>query len=130
MKLDIAVGLLKTFVVAILLMASLLIAVSSIPNARIAKHVRSSMAPENYQRSPTGQYQIDYYTECVAATMGLLTGPNNSVLKQAFLSPTLSHCEATKKAFENGQAGPEAGNYWRYWHGYQIITRPFHIFRI
>lgn len=125
MRLNIAVGLLKTFVVALLLMASLLIAVSSIPNAPIAEHVRWSMAPENYQRSPTGQYQIDYFTECVAATIGLLTGPNNSALKQAFLSPTLSHCEATKKAFENGQAGPEAGNYWRYWHGYQIITRPF-----
>lgn len=122
MKYDLIAGLFKTFVATVVVTSALLVAVNSIPNASIADHVRRSMSPVNYQRSPTGLAQIDYFTECVAATMGLGASPPMSALRQAFLSPTLFDCEKAKVAFESGRGGE---NYWRYWHGYQVISRPF-----
>lgn len=124
-KYDMLVGLAKTFAVAIALMSALVILVNSIPNEPIADHVRRSMSPWNYVRTPivASELGYDYYTECIAATIGMNGSSPMSVAERAFLSPTLGDCERAKTVFDNNGEG--ANNYWRFWHGYQVISRPF-----
>ena len=114
-------GLVATFLAAMALVITLLIVVHSIPNDAIAAHVRHSLSPVNYQTSPLNWGQIDYFTECVAVTGGLTGAAYMGVLRQAFLSPTLFDCENAKKSLATGQGEV---HYWRYWHGYQLISRP------
>jgi hypothetical protein len=65
---------------------------------------------------------FDFFTECVAVTAGLVvTDEPTTPLSRALLSPTLFECETAKKAFDTHIGG---FYYWRYWNGYQIISRP------
>jgi hypothetical protein len=115
--LELALG----FFAAISVMSLLMIAVNAIPNGRIVNHVRHSLTETNYQIPPSNLGRLDVFTECVAATGGLSTGPGLRVVQRAFLSPTLFNCENARRALDSGQGG---GYYWRYWHGYQVISRP------
>jgi hypothetical protein len=120
-KYDVLTALVRTFLVVIAIMSALVIGVSRIPNGPIAEHVRSSVSPIDYQSWPTSE-KIDYFTECIAATLGL--GPQMSALSRAFLSPVLTACEGPKGANAALDRGEYFWNYWRYWHGYQIVSRP------
>jgi hypothetical protein len=113
--------LVSVFLAAIGVMTLLMFAANAIPNAPIAEHVKTSMPPTNKEMSPLNWGRLDVFTECTAATSGLMMGAPLTLAKQAFLTPTLGSCEAAKKVFDTGQGG---WPYWRYWHGYQIVSRP------
>jgi hypothetical protein len=109
------------FVAAIAIMCVLLIAANSIPNRPIADNVRRSLVFHDFQQSPTGAH-LDEFTECVAASVGLFSGRNINSIADAFLSPATWGCSRLKDQLE-GKPG-QILNYWRFWHGYQVISRP------
>jgi hypothetical protein len=113
--------LLKVFVAAIALMCTLLIAANSIPNGPIADNVRRSLSFQEFQLSPIGAH-LDEFTECVAVSVGLFSGHNVNAVGEAFRSPVTWGCSRLKDEVE-GKPGAIM-NYWRFWHGYQIVSRP------
>jgi len=112
--------------VAILMLAGMctaLVLVNLIPNDRIMSHLRSSMSATNYQPSQLGFGKVDFWGECSAASMGVGTKADElPLVARSFLSPTIGNCER----FQNYLGGNTSvgHNYWRYWHGYQIFSRP------
>ena len=120
-------------------MCAAVIAVNSIPNDPVLSNVSSSISPTNYQPSQFGFGQVDYWDECLGATVGLGHGAEQlSLLQRSFLSPVIGSCKEFQK-YKNGElwipfseikgesASPtnQGFHYWRYWHGYQILSRPF-----
>lgn len=106
--------------------AAVLVAANSIPNQRIRDNVTASFSHDNYRRSPTGT-RIDHSTECIVLNMGLgKSATQMGPLARSLSSPTLGDCVATGKALLESE---DLGfNYWRYWHGYQVISRPILFF--
>lgn len=97
--------------------------VNKIPNERILKHVRGSFSHENYRYSLTGITRMDHYTECIVLTMGLSDSASNmGSLTRSLLSPTVGQCDWTREALLRSEK--HGFNYWRFWHGYQIVSRP------
>jgi hypothetical protein len=118
----IALRLVGTYAIAIAVMVAALVASNALPNDRIGDNVRYSMAKFGYERSLIKWGAFDLFTECVGVTSGLvLPDENTTPISRALLSPTLFQCEDAVKAFETGAGG---FNYWRYWHGYQVFSRP------
>ena len=139
-------GLLKTvghlLLVAGLTLAAMcaaLVVVNLIPNDRLLSHVRSSISEKNFLPSQLGIGQVDFWDECVGATLGLGHGADQmSIVRRSFLSPVIGNCDEFQKyargemwvplRSETGEALTPPNNlgfnYWRYWHGYQILTRP------
>jgi hypothetical protein len=100
-----------------------LVAVNLIPNDRLLAHVRSSISATNYQQSQFGLGKVDFFEECVGATLGLGDRAQQlSVVMRSFLSPVIGNCDEFQE-FINGKTD-QGFNYWRYWHGYQILSRP------
>jgi len=98
------------------------LAANLIPNDLILKNLRLSLPAENYSVI-FGSTQTDQWTECVAATVGI--GRNTSelgLIRKSLLSPMLNNCEIAWNFLKDGTGEPN--NYWRYWHGTQIIMRP------
>jgi hypothetical protein len=102
-------------------MCALLVAANVIPDRPIIDNLRRWVPSANYEWSPTGA-GIDYFTECVATAMGLASGQASGSVRDAFMSPTVKSCAEEKKLVESGNS--EAWNYWRFWHGYQVFSRP------
>ena len=97
------------------------LAVNLIPNEAILKHLRELLPTERY-RVLFGATPTDQHTECVAATIGISSNNELSLLKRSLLSPTLGRCDKSWKYLKTGTG--EERYYWRYWHGSQIIMRP------
>jgi hypothetical protein len=118
--------LLKIFATTIAIMAALLIAVNIIPDRPIADNIRKSISNFDLAASPLGA-PIDSWTECVAVATGVFADAKMNPIRKAFLAPTpLRGCDDVKAAFEGRPA--VIVDYWRYWHGYQIICRPLLFF--
>jgi hypothetical protein len=123
-------GLMKTvrhllFVAAFTLagMCAALVVVNLVPNDRLLSHVRSSISITNYQSSQFGLGKVDFWDECVAATVGLGHSADQlPLVTRSFLSPVIGNCDEFQE-FIKGKTN-EGFNYWRYWHGYQILSRP------
>jgi hypothetical protein len=120
-------------------MCAAILAVNLIPNDRLLTNVGSSTSLTNFQPSQFGFGQVDFWDECIAATLGLGHGADQlSWVKRSFLSPVIGNCKEFQK-YKNGElwvpfnelseeSAPPTNlgfNYWRYWHGYQILSRPF-----
>jgi hypothetical protein len=98
------------------------VAANLIPNDAILASLRRSLPTENYQVL-FGSTRTDQHAECVVATIGL--GPQIhelGLVQRSILSPTLGNCEQSWKFLRTGIN--EGRDYWRYWHGTQIIQRP------
>jgi hypothetical protein len=104
-------------------MCAALVLVNLIPNDRLLSHIRSSISVTNYQQSQLGLGRVGFFDECIAATVGLgHRAEQLPLVIRSFLSPVIGNCESFQE-FINGKTN-EGYNYWRYWHGYQILSRP------
>jgi hypothetical protein len=105
-------------------MCGALVVVNLIPNDRLLSHVRSSISRTNYESSQLGLGRgVDFYSECIAATVGLGPGAEQlPLVSRSFLSPVIGSCDEFQE-YVNGKTN-KGFNYWRYWHGYQILSRP------
>ena len=105
-------------------MCAAVIAANLIPNDRLLSHLRSSMPKTNYEPSQLGLGESDdFWAECAAATVGLGPGAGHlRLVTRSFLSPMLANCHEFQE-YLNGNTNV-GFNYWRYWHGYQILSRP------
>jgi len=77
--------------------------------------------------SPGDLVQLDQFSECIAVTIGLTpTDISMHPITRAIGAPTLGPCEISKKVLEKEFAGlnVQPYYYWRYWHGYQVLSRP------
>jgi len=71
--------------------------------------------------------RVDRWTECTALTMGLGDTPTSSVIESAITSPHLGKCDISVPkllAYREGAMLEPSFHYYRYWHGYTIVTRP------
>jgi hypothetical protein len=62
------------------------------------------LSPEQYDQSAYGN-QIDEFTECIGATMGLGNPVGTNPLESAIRSPTLGNCESTTERIDTYLAG-------------------------
>ena len=77
-----------------------------------------------------GSSPTDQFTECIAATVGI--DPKTSelgLIERSLLSPVLGNCDDSWQFLKTGILYTGINrkgrfNYWRYWHGSQIIMRP------
>ncbi len=83
--------------------------------------------------TPTPDYPFagvsDRFTECIALTLGIdgHAEPDRNPLKKAILAPMFGSCVPAVAAIRTlaaGQSIPDQTDYFRYWHGWQILTRP------
>jgi hypothetical protein len=116
------------FIYCLVLAAMLLLVILAniVPNKLIWDNVARSLPSENYVVSPGDLVQLDQFTECIAVTVGLL--PRDVSIHpfiRAVGSPTLGRCEVAGRALaeDSGDANSYF-YYWRYWHGYQVLSRP------
>ncbi len=69
---------------------------------------------------------VDVFSDCIALTMGL--GDTDGGLASIWLrSPTLGSCNGAIESirlYESGQGLSGGYEYFRYWHGYTVVSRP------
>ena len=100
------------------------VAVNLIPDDPILRNLRLSLPSEN-DSVLFGSTKTDQWSECIAATVGI--DANNSdlgLIERSLRSPVLGNCEDSWKFLKTGSTGKKRFDYWRYWHGSQIIIRP------
>jgi hypothetical protein len=110
------------FVATVIAMLCAIFLANLIPSDRIFENVKETIYSKNYVSTPFGKG--DNFTECVASTIGVPpTGAagDPDPMMQGILSPTYWNCEDFKDVVRGNN---DFTNYWRYWHGYQIVTRP------
>jgi hypothetical protein len=88
------------------------------------RHVRFSISRTNHVLSQLApQEWVDYWDECLAATIGLGHNAEQlSLVRRSFLSPVIGNCVQFQEYVDGGTN--VGWNYWRFWHGYQILSRP------
>jgi hypothetical protein len=114
--------------------ALLALAISLPSDARIAAHIGAAadsgvFAAKSYPKSPFGHggHRYDMYTDCVAFGMNL--NSEGGLLQRIAASPTAGReggdgpCEDLVASIRAGNVKADAG-YLRFWHGYQVYTRP------
>lgn len=102
-----------------------------VPDRLVANNLVAAISTRNlsaaeYGQSPSGR-QVDHYTECIVVTEGLGDPVGSTPFETAATSPDLGRCsKAVPKLIEFQSTGGfgRAGTYFRYWHGYAVITRP------
>lgn len=115
----------------------LLICTGFIPNERILDNLKTDIEKgrfhlADYPRSPDGLVVRDQYTECIAATMGIpqdgAWSPSSplkgEMIGNCFDLAALLKLEADQNPGFPTQTAGEPRPYSRFWHGYQIFTRP------
>lgn len=101
--------------------------VNLLPGSPTLWNVLASASTENYPTSQIGLGQVDDFTECIAVTIGLGENAERMTpLKRAVASPTLGNCQDLQK-YARGDHKSQS-EYWRYWNGYQIFSRPILLF--
>jgi hypothetical protein len=71
--------------------------------------------------------RVDRWTECTALTMGLGDPPESNNVETAITNPQLGKCELSVPAllaYREGEILEPLFHYYRYWHGYTIVSRP------
>lgn len=92
--------------------------------ARLADDVHEGRLGSDYDKFPLGGTR-DGFTECIGATLGV-DPAHPSVLHRTIRNPQQEGCPPTVRAvtaWDHGQPAP-ARAYWRYWHGYTVVSRP------
>lgn len=122
------VGLFLTFqVVAVILV----IGAEMVPDRAIADSLLGALdrgLVNEVQYPVTGLgLRIDRFSECVAMTVGLGDPPDSNNVQTALSSPTLGSCVPTVERLEAYRTSDRLQTnrfYFRYWHGYTVVTRP------
>lgn len=107
----------------------LLIVGQAVPDKPIVDNLVSSI--ENNTYGPSGipdrmGTQSDTFTECVVVGTGLGASPDESALSRAARMPRIDNCAGGKQDILDLAEGKvfEDNNYYKYWAGYTILTRP------
>lgn len=107
----------------------LLIVGQAVPDKPIVDNLVSSIEKNTY--GPSGipdrmGTQSDTFTECVVVGTGLGAPPDESALSRAARMPRIDNCAGGKQDIAELARGKvfEDSNYYKYWAGYTIITRP------
>ena len=91
-------------------MCAALVVVNLVPNDRLLSHLRSSISRTNYQSSQLGLGKVDFFSECIAATVGLGHSADQlPLVTRSFLSPVIGNCDEFQE-FINGKTN-EGFNY-------------------
>ena len=110
---------------------SLVFVASFVPDAWILGNLVTGLEAGHFSSAQfgfatTGRY-MDYFTDCIGTTIGLGDEVGANPLTNAIRSPTLGSCERTAAqvaAYRDGAGLDSRWEYFRYWHGYAIVTRP------
>lgn len=107
----------------------LLIVGQAVPDKPIVDNLVSSIEKNTY--GPSGipdrmGTQSDTFTECVVVGTGLGASPDESALSRAARMPRIDNCAGGKQDILDLAQGKvfEDNNYYKYWAGYTILTRP------
>ena len=98
---------------------------------RIAAFAVAGQIGPNYPVSQTGE-TLDSFSDCIALSLNVYGPPGRSALAQlrdedvalGGAAGDTPACEALARAPASGDAGMRLQSYFRYWHGYQILTKP------
>ena len=107
----------------------LLIAAQAVPDEQIVEHLAQDIDDDLY--GPTGRPDemggiAATHSECVMAGTGL-GRPDDSVFERAVCLPRISSCASGDEDIEALRAGRTVDtvtDYFRYWGGFTILTRP------
>lgn len=118
------------------LFTALLVAVLSIPDKPIVRHILADAALFEHSRihSFSGR-KVDVGTECIGVSFGLGDERGASAFEAAMRAPVLFDCPSLL-AYADGAENPGAGDYSHYWHGYAVVSRavlalfPYHDLRM
>ncbi len=101
-----------------------LVIVFSLPNGPISGHLLERSDILDDRRTNNGRV-IDADTECIGLSVGLYnsTEGERSHFSRAINAESLYGCEPLIRWLETGETIAHR-DYFRYWHGYTIITRP------
>lgn len=108
------------------------IAAELVPDERIANQLLDAeesgvVAPADDRPTPLGT-RFPYFSECSALSIGLGDLPGDGAVVSAIRSPVYAGgCRGLRSAlerFESTDSLPAGTPYFRYWHGYTVITRP------
>lgn len=107
------------------------VAAEAVPDSPIANNLVDAIASRNlttvnHGRTPSGR-RLDHYTECIAITEGLGDPRGSTPFETAASNPDLDKCSiAVPKLSRWAETGEwdRPVSYFRYWHGYALITRP------
>lgn len=110
---------------------ALMTAVMLVPNSVLVERLDSAfndgMLGPDYTTDLLGG-RHNWWSECTGLTIGIVgeSGSGNP-LRRAVTTPTLTNCEQARPsiaALAAGSGDVEASEYFRYWHGYAVVTRP------
>ena len=106
------------------LFAGLVTAVFALPNAPITEHLLEREDLLDDRRTNNGRV-IDADTECIGLSVGLYQSEDSadSAFKRAIHAESLYGCDQFINWLKTGETNAHR-DYFRYWHGYTIITRP------
>ncbi|WP_294565677.1 hypothetical protein [uncultured Arthrobacter sp.] len=101
----------------------------AVPDRPILTHLIHSINAGTYGPSSTPDRMggtSDAFTECVVVGTGLGSNPGESAFDRAVYMPRISNCARGVEDIRLLAAGgdPVNGDYYKYWAGYTIITRP------
>lgn len=110
---------------------SLLVAGQAVPDKPIIENLAVSVANGTYGMSGAADRMggsADTFTECVVAGTGLGSVDKNA-FERAVVMPRIGSCHTGKDQILKLAAGEhidpaQVGEYYRYWAGYTVITRP------
>lgn len=111
------------------LLFGLLVAGQAVPDEPIAENLVASVEAGTYGPSQIPDRMgtpSDTFTECVVAGTGLGASPEESALSRAARMPRIGNCDGGAedvRAVADGKVF-EDQNYYKYWAGYTVITRP------
>jgi hypothetical protein len=114
------------------LFSALVVLAAAVPNERIVAHLKEAgpALERDYYPSPLTAGKVDVYTDCVAAGNNIDSGsgsgsaadPAEGLWRRAMRSPVVGRCTALTAWLAGTQAG--GVDYFRYWNGYTVLTRP------
>ena len=101
----------------------------AVPNSAITSHLQSAIkggewSAIDYSKGTQGD-QLDHYTECIALSIGLGRSGHPGLVGRAIADPQLGPCDIAVPALRAWQGKSAAyQDYFRYWNGYTVLTRP------
>ena len=130
-KLSGILRLLATFAILQVAALALVIAAEMVPDRMVADSLLEAIDRgwvTTTHHPITGlDSRVDRWTECYALTMGLGDPPASNNFQTAIANPQLGKCELSVPAllaYRDGALLQSNFDYYRYWHGYTVVTRP------
>lgn len=104
------------------------VAAMAVPDDPVIEALESAVADGRIGPNYPGDLRggmIDRFTECYGFGIGLADSKGRGDLVEALTDPALGSCERLSAWLAEPSPRPDAAShYYRYWHGYVIVTRP------